>query len=220
MSISTENFVKAIYKQTQVSGGDTKPGTLAKLLSITNAATTDMARKLAAKKLVNYTKYKELTLTTEGEKMALNVLRKHRLWETFLHKTLNLSLHEIHREAEMLEHLTSDFLAEKISNYVGNPEYDPHGDPIPNMHGIITDRHNTILLSQAREHTDYKITRLFSSDEDFFNFCKENNLMIGMDVRVVKQYESNKMTEIAVNNKHVLLNADFTNVIYVKPVLT
>ena len=108
MSISIENFVKAIYLQEQRMGEDTRPGTLAKLLNISNAATTDMARSLAQKNLVNYTKYQKLTLTPEGEKLALSILRKHRLWEAFLSQTLNLSLNEIHKEAELLEHATSD----------------------------------------------------------------------------------------------------------------
>ena len=147
MSISIENFVKAIYLQEQRMGEDTRPGTLSKLLNITNAATTDMARNLSEKKLVNYTKYQKLSLTPEGKKLALNVLRKHRLWEAFLHKTLDLSLHEIHLEAEKLEHLTSDFLADRIDKYLNYPASDPHGDPIPCSEGIETPKSDAIVLS-------------------------------------------------------------------------
>lgn len=98
MTVSTENFVKTIYKQSKLSNVDARLSTIAGLLNISNAAATDMARKLNIKKLVNYTKYKPLTLTDKGLNLALNILRKHRLWESFLYKTLNLSLHEIHRE--------------------------------------------------------------------------------------------------------------------------
>jgi DtxR family Mn-dependent transcriptional regulator len=118
MTVSIENFIKVIYKQSKLTGADNRLSTIARLLNITNAAATDMARKLAKKDVVNYIKYKPLTLTENGFNMALNIIRKHRLWESFLYKTLNLSLHEIHREAEQLEHQTSEFLAEKIENYL------------------------------------------------------------------------------------------------------
>lgn len=99
------------------------------MLNITNAALTDMARNLASKNLIVYTKYKPLSLTLSGQLLAMNVLRKHRLWETFLHQTLQLSLLEIHQQAEMLDHFTSDFLSEKIYLFLGYPTTDPHGDP-------------------------------------------------------------------------------------------
>jgi len=216
MSISIDNFVKAIYKQEQILGADSKPGSLAKILNVTNAATTDMARKLSEKKLINYTKYQQLTLTPKGKKLALNVIRKHRLWETFLHKTLNLTLHEIHQEAELLEHLTSDFLADKISSYLGNPEFDPHGDPIPDNNGDIEFGNENIILANASPDAFYKISRLFSSDKDFFEFCSSNDIKIGSIIKVERQYINKKMTEIKVDNKKILLNREFTNFIYVK----
>ena len=138
MSVAIENFVKAIYKNDMQDNNDTKPGNIAKKLGISNAAATDMAKKLATKDLLHYEKYQALQLTEKGTKMALNVVRKHRLWEALLFKMFDMSLHEIHREAELLEHETSDFLANKISEYLGNPKFDPHGDPIPNADGEIT----------------------------------------------------------------------------------
>jgi len=216
MTIPVENFIKAIYNQSLHIDADTRLSTIAGLLNITNAAATDMARKLAVKELVNYTKYKPLTLTPSGHKLALSVIRKHRLWETFLQKTLNLTLHEIHREAEQLEHLTSDFLAYKIEQYLGSPTVDPHGDPIPSENGAIESDDSQVLLSVAKPGGSYQITRLFSSEKDFFDFCSTNNLTIGSTIWVEKQYDSKKMTEIIINQNKILLNDDFTNVIYVK----
>ncbi|MDX1317419.1 MAG: metal-dependent transcriptional regulator, partial [Xanthomarina gelatinilytica] len=138
MSVAIENFVKAIYKNDNNDSNDTKPGNIAKKLGISNAAATDMAKKLASKNLLQYEKYQSLQLTDEGTKMALNVIRKHRLWEALLFKLFDMSLHEIHRESELLEHATSNFLADRISEYLGNPKFDPHGDPIPNANGEIT----------------------------------------------------------------------------------
>lgn len=218
MTISTDNFLKTIYKESKRTGTGSRLSKVAGHLSISKAAATDMARKLADKKLVNYTKYKPLTLTAYGNEVALKVLRKHRLWESFLYKTLNLSLHEIHRESEVLEHLTSDFLTDKIDNYLGNPVTDPHGDPIPSANGLINDDESLILLSDASPGVNYEICRLFSSEKEFFDFCSSNNIIIGSSVWVEKQYDSKKITEIVINHTKILLNEDFTNIIYVKPI--
>lgn len=215
MSVAIENFVKAIYKNKLNDVKNTKPGNIAKLLGISNAAATDMAKNLANKNLLKYEKYKALELTKAGEKLALNVIRKHRLWEAFLHKTFDMSLHEIHREAEFLEHETSDFLANKISDFLGNPKFDPHGDPIPNVNGKITTIDTSVSLSNTKEGKTYTISRLMSDDKEFFTFCALNGLKYGNTVLVTKQFSKNKMTQISINNNTILLNEDFTNIIYV-----
>lgn len=219
MSVAIENFVKAIYKNNNNASNDTKPGNIAKKLGISNAAATDMAKKLAAKDILNYEKYKALKLTEKGEKMALNVVRKHRLWEAFLHKTFDMSLHDIHREAELLEHETSDFLANKISEYLGNPKFDPHGDPIPNEAGEITTIDTSVSLADTQEGKTYTISRLMSDDKEFFDFCAQNGLKYGNTVVISKQLSNNKMTQILINNNTILLNEDFTKIIYVNEVI-
>ena len=215
MSVAVENFVKAIYKNDKNNSNDTKPGNIAKKLGISNAAATDMAKKLATKNLLNYEKYQALKLTDEGTKMALNVIRKHRLWEALLFKMFDMSLHEIHREAESLEHETSDFLANKISDYLGNPKFDPHGDPIPNAEGEITTTDTSVVLSNTEEGKTYTIARLMSDDKEFFDFCALNGLKYGNTLIVTKQFSKNKMTQILINNNTILLNEDFTKIIYV-----
>ncbi len=215
MSTAIENFVKAIYKNGKRDNNDTKPGNIAKELGISNAAATDMAKKLATKGLLNYEKYQELQLTEAGNKMALMIIRKHRLWESFLFKIFDMSLHDIHREAELLEHQTSDLLADKISEYLGYPKFDPHGDPIPNANGEITTTDTSIALSKAEEGKRYTISRLMSDDKDFFDFCSQHGLKYANSLFVSKQFNKNKMTQILVNNNTILLNEDFTAVIYV-----
>ncbi|HAH58050.1 MAG TPA: metal-dependent transcriptional regulator [Bacteroidales bacterium] len=217
MTVSVENFVKVIYKQSQLSKADTRLSTIAGILNISNAAATDMARKLASRQLVNYTKYKPLTLADKGKELALKVLRKHRLWETFLYKTLNLSLHQIHIEAEQLEHLTSDYLANQIDHYLGSPLTDPHGDPIPAFNGQIETDQSHTQLSNAKAANHYTVARLSGSERDFFEFCTSNGLMIGSTLWVEKQISSPKMTEIKTNKKKILLHEDFTKLIFVKP---
>jgi DtxR family Mn-dependent transcriptional regulator len=205
-----------VYQHEQNQGYDTRPGTIARALGISNAAATDMSRKLADKNLVHYEKYQKLKLTEDGKKMALHIIRKHRLWEAFLFRVLHFSLHEIHREAELLEHQTSDFLAEKISSYLGDPEFDPHGEPIPDSQGGMLFPSGQSLLSFAEAGHSYVIAGLISSDEEFFDFCNNSNLHIATKLKVLNQYEKINMTEIRVTNKKILLNRDFANIIYVK----
>lgn len=215
MSVAIENFVKAIYKNDNNDSNDTKPGNIAKKLGISNAAATDMAKKLASKNLLHYEKYQALQLTDEGTKMALNVIRKHRLWEALLFKLFDMSLHEIHRESELLEHATSNFLADRISEYLGNPKFDPHGDPIPNANGEITTIDTSMALSNTQEGKTYVISRLMSDDKEFFDFCALNGLKYGNPILVTKQFSKNKMTQITIKNNNIVLNEDFTNIIYV-----
>nr|WP_321229520.1 metal-dependent transcriptional regulator [uncultured Psychroserpens sp.] len=215
MSVAIENFVKAIYNNNNHDIKNTKPGNIAKKLGISNAAATDMAKKLAAKDLLNYEKYQELQLTEKGTKMALNVVRKHRLWEAFLFKMFDMSLHDIHREAELLEHQTSDLLADKISTYLGHPKFDPHGDPIPNADGEITTEDTSISLSEAAEGKTYTISRLMSDDKEFFDFCAQNEIKYRNTLTVSKQFISNKMTQILIGSNTIVLNEDFTKIIYV-----
>ena len=219
MSIATENFIKKVYQYEINEGFDSKPGSVAKSLGISNAAVTDIARKLAKKNLLIYEKYRELKLTDEGKKLALNVIRKHRLWETFLHKILNLSLHEIHREAELLEHQTSDFLADKISQFLDNPLFDPHGDPIPTVKGEVSFDDENIILTRTKEGTHYIITRLLSLDKELFEFCNTNKIKIGSRLTVKKLLSDNEMIEIELESTKLLLNKDFTNKIYVKEII-
>lgn len=215
-SVATENFIKTIYHMEQGEGMDPKPGRIAQKLGISHAAATDMARKLAQKELIDYQKYKELKLTASGRKLALNVIRKHRLWETFLHQIFDLSMHEIHREAENLEHFTSDFLAEKIESFLGNPTSDPHGDPIPNAQGVVEIDGEIQILAQATSDQEYEVSRLSGSDKEFFDFCHSNHLRVGEKIRLIKQLVKNRMTEIEVQDTRLLINEDFTSRIYVK----
>ncbi|MBN1950939.1 MAG: metal-dependent transcriptional regulator [Bacteroidales bacterium] len=214
MSISTENFIKTIYMLDTSEGKDSRPGSIASELGISYAATTDMARKLAEKDLIHYKKYQEIRLTREGRRMALDILRKHRLWELFLHQTFGLSMQDIHREAEMLEHQTSDFLAEKLSDFLGNPMFDPHGDPIPDKDGNIITDPGRILLAAAVPGETYMISRIYSSSREILEFCEMNGLLVGTGITIVGQFQSPQMTEILLHEQKLILSREFTQVIY------
>jgi len=216
MSIATENFLKEIYQLSQSPEAEAKPGIIAEKLAISNAAATDMARNLAAKEFIIYEKYKVLRLTSKGKKLALTLLRKHRLWETFLYRTLNINLSQIHNEAELLEHSTSDFLVDKINSYLGEPAFDPHGDPIPRSNGEIPSTDELIQLSTAKQGQQYFIRRLSSSENEFFEFCNDNSIEIGQSLEVKKQYPTQNSTAIKIKENRVLLNQELANKIYVE----
>ncbi len=215
MSVSIENFIKTVYLQSHLANANTKIGTLANIIGVSSAAATDMAQKLARRKLINYQKYKPLQLTFKGEQMAISVIRKHRLWETFLHQTLGLSLHEIHQEAELLEHQTSEFLANKIEAYLDFPQFDPHGDPIPNENGIeFIDFQSVIEF----ENGTFEIARLHSRSKEFFQFCESYQLIVGTELQLIKKYKESKVMEIQCETYHFLLPFSFAQNIYVKPI--
>ncbi|MCB0515771.1 MAG: metal-dependent transcriptional regulator [Chitinophagales bacterium] len=215
-SISVENFIKTIYQFELREGKDTRSGSIAKELGITNAAATDMARKLASKNIVAYQKYKALKLTADGKKMALHIVRRHRLWETFLHQVLGLNMHEIHQEAELLEHATSEFLLDKIDAFLGNPTTDPHGDPIPNKNGVIEKEKEVLTLSAAKVGECYEVCRLVGGHKEFYDFCQANKLTVGAFISINKQYPHTKMTEIEIGSLRISLHADLAGMIYLK----
>ncbi|MCB0132280.1 MAG: metal-dependent transcriptional regulator, partial [Caldilineaceae bacterium] len=130
LTASHEDYLKAIYLLAK-KGQKVTNSALANYLEVSPASTTNMVKKMADLKLVEYTPYQEMTLTPAGERVALEVLRHHRLLELFLHDKLNLSWDQVHAEAERLEHVMSDVLEDAIANALGNPTIDPHGDPIP-----------------------------------------------------------------------------------------
>lgn len=135
-SSSVQNYLKAIY-QLQENSGSVPTTVLAQHLDISAASATNMIKKLARLKLVRHTPYHGVELTTAGEKMALEVLRHHRLIELFLAEALGVPWEAVHAEAEKIEHVISEDLEDRIANYLGDPERDPHGDPIPTKGGQV-----------------------------------------------------------------------------------
>lgn len=216
MSVAVENFIKAIYLGSKREHSSTRMGSIAKKLCISNAAATDMAKKLAKRNLLVYEPYQKLQLTDQGEQLALGVLRKHRLWETFLYQFFDMSLHEIHREAELLEHQTSDFLADKLFEYLECPKFDPHGDPIPTSEGHIIENTNRFNLAEADTDKTYSIAQLQGESKEFFDFCTDHELKKGNMVKVIKAYDTLGMIEIECKNKNIIITKDFSNQIYVE----
>jgi DtxR family Mn-dependent transcriptional regulator len=144
-SFTEENYLKIIHALSGRDGVEVSTNALAESTSTRAASVTDMLRKLSEKGLIHYKKYQGVRLTEVGEKVAINVIRKHRLWEVFLVKKLGFGWHEVHEIAEELEHITSDQLVDRLDTFLGNPRFDPHGDPIPDAKGNLMEPDYAIL---------------------------------------------------------------------------
>jgi DtxR family Mn-dependent transcriptional regulator len=184
MATSTvEDYIKHIYLKEQVlSAGSLVPmGELAVALNVVPGTATTMIKTLAEAGLVIYEPRSGVRLSESGEKLALHVLRRHRLVELFLVQTLGMDWSEIHEEAEQLEHVISDRLLERIDTVLGNPTVDPHGDPIPNSDGEVKEQ-KLVPLTDVTEGTSVIIGRISDQDGDFLQFAEQSGLIPGKSV--------------------------------------
>ncbi|MFA8451128.1 MAG: iron dependent repressor, metal binding and dimerization domain protein [Bacteroidales bacterium] len=217
MTISTENFLKTIFLLQNDEQTLPSPTAVARSLDITNAAVTDMSKKLAAKGLVIYQKYKELSLTEEGEQIAVTTIRRHRLWESFLLEVLDVPLDKVHDEAESLEHHVSDYLTTKIDEYLGFPDFDPHGDPIPDSSGDFPDMSNFVFLDNIERNIAYKVTRIEHHSID--NLLKLRSLKLIPDSRVdlVEVLDEGDSLLLIVEKEKIVVPKWLAKKVWVKP---
>jgi DtxR family transcriptional regulator, Mn-dependent transcriptional regulator len=184
-SLTEENYLKAIYRLSQKGLGKITPTALAEEMSINAASVVDMIKKLSDKKLINYDKQKGAKLTAQGNKIALDIVRKHRLWEVFLLEKLGYSWDVVHEIAEQLEHIKHEELAGRLDKYLGFPEYDPHGDPIPNAKGEIPSIANT-LLSQIEEGKTCQVNAVKDTSAVFLQYLEQLSIKIGTKIKVLE----------------------------------
>ena len=182
-SQSVEDFLKAIYSLQRVTDR-VATNTLAEALNITAPAVTDMAKRLMDEGTVDYLRYRGVRLTEQGERVALKTLRRHRLIEAYLVRDLGYALHEVHDEAEALEHTVSDQFVEAIARKMGHPLFDPHGDPIPNPDGIMPERDLQALTTLAL-HTPARIRRFITDDPAMLQHTQERGLIMGKTLEVL-----------------------------------
>jgi DtxR family Mn-dependent transcriptional regulator len=176
LSVTEENYLKAIYQISHQDDSVNTVGTneLAARLSLKPATVNDMLKKLKEKKLVVYEKYGKIELTHTGSKIAVYLVRKHRLWETFLVSKLRFNWHEVHDVAEQLEHVNSVKLIERLDEFLHYPEFDPHGDPIPDSKGKIR-KSSFIKLSHAKIKIRYKVMGVRDYSILFLKYLEKNN---------------------------------------------
>lgn len=184
LTYTEENYLKAIYNiQHSNNAGEVSVNEIAEKMQTRPATVTDMLRKLSEKELIHYEKYKKIQLSDSGSKVALSILRKHRLWEAFLHTKLHFSWDEVHEVAEQLEHIQSAKLIERLDEFLGFPEYDPHGDPIPKSNGDIPHSLAT-LLSEKKVGDVCKIVAVKDTTTAFLQQLERFKIKIGSRITV------------------------------------
>jgi DtxR family Mn-dependent transcriptional regulator len=181
-SLTIENYVKAIYQLAQESDGSAvATGQIAAALGLLPGTVTSMLKTLDESKLATYTPYEGVRLTAAGRGLALRVLRRHRLIELFLTRTLNLSWDEVHEEAEHMEHAVSDWLVDRMDDYLGHPSADPHGDPIPKADGTVAPPSDRALADCAAGRR-YRLARVSDQSPDFLRYLSQAGMEIGTEV--------------------------------------
>lgn len=217
LSYTEEDYIKGIY-HLQQSKGIVSTSQLAALLEATPASITDMLKKLKAKKLLNYEKYKGFHLTNEGKKLSVNIIRRHRLWEYFLVEKLHFGWDEVHEVAEELEHVTSKKLVEKLDVFLGQPKFDPHGDPIPDTHGKITP-HIQLNLIDLPLNTPAEVCSVGSQSSTLLEVLNHKNINIGTRLEIKKRFGFDHSIEIKLkNHATITLSQQLAQALFVKTI--
>ncbi|MFK8115150.1 MAG: metal-dependent transcriptional regulator [Rubripirellula sp.] len=205
-SLTTENYVKAIYQlgghiPDQVVG----TGAIANQLSVSPGSVTAMLKTLRDAELVEYAPYEGVRLTGSGKKLALRVLRRHRLIELFLSQTLDLSWDEVHEEAEHMEHAVSDRLVDRIDEYLEFPQSDPHGDPIPRSDGTV-DSFDGKALTEWSAGEAFRLVRVLDQSSEFLRFLTESGLELAAVGEVIEHTAHAATTTVKVNDRTTVLS--------------
>ncbi|MEO7265653.1 MAG: metal-dependent transcriptional regulator [Ferruginibacter sp.] len=195
-SHSEENYIKNIY-HLQDESGEVAASSLAALMQTKAASVTEMLKKLHGKKIINYQPYKSFSLTESGLKTALEVIRKHRLWEYFLVNKLGFNWDAVHEIAEELEHVSSTELISRLDSFLGNPMFDPHGDPIPDSKGKIK-MVKHVALSELPLKIPAKVSSIKDQSASMLQMLKHYNIHIGSNIKVMRKFEFDSSIEIKI----------------------
>ena len=219
-SLTVENYVKAIYLIAARGrpGGDAvvATGMLAQALDVSPGTVTGMLKTLSEAELATYTPYEGARLSPAGRRLALKVLRRHRLLELFLAQTLEMTWDEVHEEAEHMEHAASDRLVDRIDAYLGHPAVDPHGDPIPRADGSLTETEGVPLSTLARGQR-FRLVRVVDQDPAFLRYLTECGLDLGTSGLLAENRPEAGALILAVGSRAVALGLDAAGKVLVAP---
>ena len=204
-SHTEENYLKAIYKLAEAEPGQgVSTNRIAAALSTRAASVTDMLRRLADKGLLDYERYKGVQLTSEGQRVALLTIRKHRLWEVFLVQQLGFSWDEVHEVAEQLEHVQSPLLMRRLDEFLSFPTLDPHGDPIPTEDGAMRRPAQRLLIELAVGHKG-RLVAVRDTSAPFLQYLDKVGLPLGAQVKVLDKIAFDNSLEVRINNERTVL---------------
>jgi len=194
-----ENYLKAIYALTKTLP-EASTNALADYMQTKASSVTDMIKRLSEKGLANYTPYKGASLTDEGKQIALKTIRKHRLWEVFLVEQLDFKWDEVHEIAEQLEHIRSENLTNRLDNFLGNPKFDPHGDPIPDKNGKMVELNFSANLSDIEEGVTVQIIGVKDTSKSFLQYLETQNLLLGTKLKLRKRFDFDQSMQITLED--------------------
>ena len=213
-SRSVEDYLKHIY-ELQLTGKKANTSALAGVLKVSPASVSEMIVKLSKLGWIKNTPYRGFTLTKTGEKIAVKLVRKHRLIEVFLQQHLAYSWDEVHGEAEKLEHVCSDKFINKLDEYLGFPGVDPHGDPIPDVNGNVPATAN-LLLSDAEAHSEYTINKVNDASEEILKYLSGIGIHLNSKIQLVEKLKFDESVLISINRKKHLLSKQIAENIFVE----
>jgi DtxR family transcriptional regulator, Mn-dependent transcriptional regulator len=202
-TFTEENYLKCIFKLSQKQKEGISTNSIADKMHTKASSVTDMIKKMADKKLVNYKKYQGVSLTVKGKKEALKIIRKHRLWEVFLLEHLKFHWDEIHDIAEELEHINSDRLIEKLDQFLNYPKTDPHGDPIPDKSGQLPAEHSD-LLCNLKLMNKALVVGVNDKSPSFLKYLDQMNIQLHTNLEVMAFYEFDQSMDIRINDLKVV----------------
>ncbi|HMJ69049.1 MAG TPA: metal-dependent transcriptional regulator [Cyclobacteriaceae bacterium] len=200
LSLTEENYLKAIYHLSHDGTKGVSTSEIAEAMQTRAASVTDMIKKLSSKGLIEYEKYHGVAITRQGKTDALNVIRKHRLWETFLVNKLGFAWGEVHEVAEQLEHIQSPLLIEKLEVFLGHPSYDPHGHPIPDKNGKVKEVKKQ-PLSNIEKGNQGKVCSVTDSSSSFLQYLDKVGIHIGSVLEVQEKEAFDGSLEVVVDGK-------------------
>ncbi|MFT4669892.1 MAG: DtxR family Mn-dependent transcriptional regulator [Ulvibacter sp.] len=215
MTFSEENYLKGIYHLTVVSNSEVSTNAIAEMMDTKASSVTDMLKKLAEKDLVNYIKYRGVSLTERGKLAAKMIVRKHRLWEVFLVEKLDFSWDEVHEIAEQLEHIKSEKLINKLDNFLGNPTEDPHGDPIPNAKGQVL-KIEKQLLSELAESQKGICVGVKDTSSEFLKYLDKQEIALGSEIEIIEKESFDSSFRIRVGIKEITVSNKIASNLYIK----
>jgi DtxR family Mn-dependent transcriptional regulator len=214
LSLTEENYLKTIYHLSDGGNKAVLTNELAEAMSTKAASATDMIKKLSAKEFISYEKYYGVNVTTKGKAEALMVIRKHRLWETFLVQKLGFRWDEVHEVAEQLEHINSKRLIEKLDEFLDYPKVDPHGDPIPDRNGRIK-QIPQVSLDQLNAGYQGKIVAVKDSDSHLLKYLDKIGARPGIKIKVIGKEAYDESMEILLEDHRVFISKEVSQNILV-----
>ena len=215
MTFSEENYLKIIYHLGQERQEEVTTNAIAEAIQTKASSVTDMLKKLHEKGWVEHKKYQGVSLTKEGAKNALLVIRKHRLWEVFLVEKLHFSWDEVHEVAEQLEHIQSDKLIEELDKLLLYPEKDPHGDPIPDKHGHMPALKSE-LLSHMKKDEVAQCIGVKNTSKEFLQYLNKIDISIGKEIKILEIHPFDNSIEIQLDSHSINISSIVAENIYVK----